>query len=206
MNEISSCISSNPAAFASLLSAIISASVAFTVAVIAQYLGKKKDRTQFLSTKFEELYLLLNEIAESNTRIYKLTDSAMRGSPQSKKELIALSDSELYGHVRAKKIVMYVRVYFPKLTKIHVKLFSTEQMLNGLLYALATDLPIKGEDLIRSHLKVGRLLMLMESEMINNRAYLTKDFYFFGRYKNTTDDELNMELDIPEVFQAVLKK
>jgi hypothetical protein len=96
-------ISANPSAFASLVSAIIAASVALIVFTVTQFLASKKERTQFLTPKLETLYLLLNKVSEDNTKFFKLIYLILDGNSQAREQLAAMDDLELYGHRTSKE-------------------------------------------------------------------------------------------------------
>src|SRR4051812_19427839 len=116
----------NPSAFASLTSAVIAASVAFIVFAITQYLTGKRDRTRFLTPKLEELYLLLNSVSEDNAKFFKLLYLCLEGDESARQEFNSVGDLDLYGHKTAKRIIMYIRLYFPKLSRIHQLLFASQ--------------------------------------------------------------------------------
>lgn len=69
--------SGNPSAAASIVSAIIAASVAILVFTFTQYLTRRRDRTQFLTPKLEDLYLLLNQVSENNVKFFRLVYLAL---------------------------------------------------------------------------------------------------------------------------------
>jgi len=114
MNNILKWISENPGAFASLISAIIAASAAVTVFAVTQFLTYKRERTQFLTPKLEELYLLLNEMSENNVDFFKLICRCVEGNVLAKKEMDSMDELDLCGFRKAKKIIMYIRLYFPQ--------------------------------------------------------------------------------------------
>ena len=89
-------------------------------------IARKRDATQLLLPKLEQVYLLLNELSEHNARMFKLYHLAMEGDAEAQKTLNGLDDLTHYGLDRGKKIIMYIRLYFPALSKIHQMLFAAE--------------------------------------------------------------------------------
>jgi hypothetical protein len=191
-------ISNNPSAFASLVSAVIAASVALAVFSLSQFITKKRERTQFLTPKLEELYLLLNQVSEDNARFFKLIYQCLIGETNAKQEIEAIDDLEIYGHRTAKRIIMYIRLYFPRLSKIHQKLFAAQRELNQYIFQVHTDKPPDLSDVVQASGKVGHFIRLMEEEIIRNRDYLLCDYYFFKNYKITTKDEIETEIPHPD--------
>jgi hypothetical protein len=179
-------LSGNPSALASLISAIIAASVALVVFTITQLLTRRRERTQFLAPKLEELYLLINKVAEDNARFFKLIYLTLQGVPSARQQMAAIDDLELYGAVTAKKIIMYIRLYFLPLARIHQMLFNAQHKLNALMFELHSDKPPDLQAVKNASGQVGHFLRLMEEEIIDNRDHLLEDHFFPRRYRYTT--------------------
>jgi len=73
-------IAEDSGASSSLISAMIAAAVAIIVVVVNGIIARRQQRLQFLQPKLEELYLLLNEVAERNTRLFKLLAALLHKS------------------------------------------------------------------------------------------------------------------------------
>ncbi len=187
----------NPSAFASVTSAIIAASVALFVFAVTQFITRKRDRTQFLLPKLEELYLLVNELAEQNAIQFKLFYRFLRGDKDVAKNIAEIDDIDLYGHRRGKKIIMYIRLYFPKLSRIHEMLFSAERELNILKFHSSSDAPPTVEELINASGRVGHFIRLIEQEIISNRDSLLGAGVFPKKYRETTEAEIEDEIPRP---------
>lgn len=198
MRSIIDWVTSNPSAAASLGSALIAASVALVVFAITQMIARRRDATQLLLPKLEQLYLLLNELSEHNARMFKLYHLAMEGDIEAQKTLNGLDDLTHYGLDRGKKIVMYVRLYFPVLARIHQMLFAAERELNVLRYKVRSDDPPHVEDLLMAGGKVGHFLRLMEQEITDNRDVLLKANWFPTRYRAVTQKQIDNPVPRPE--------
>ena len=84
-------LSGNPSAAAS----VIAASVALLVFTFGQFLTGRRDRTQFLMPKLEELYLLLNNVAEDNVKLFRLIYLALDGDHEAIREISTMEEVEL---------------------------------------------------------------------------------------------------------------
>lgn len=187
-------IAEDSGATSSLISAIIASAVAIIVVAVNATIARRQQRVQFLQPKLEELYLLLNEVAERNTRLFKLLAAVVEGDIGAKKHLEELDDLEVYGHLTAKKIIMLVRLYFPKLTRIHQLLFSAERKLSQKVWSLSMSEPIEMEELLEASGRVGHMLRLMEQEMVENQRFLLKATTVPRFYRQASEDEV---LDVP---------
>lgn len=181
-----------------MMSAIIAASVALTVFALTQLLGRKRERGQFLTPKLEALYGLVNEVAAWNASMCRLAYMVTDGDQESRKKLLEMDDLELYGHRHAKSIIMYIRLYFPQLSRIHQRLFRAQAELNRAIFELHSDKPPKMEELIKAGGMVGHFLRLMEAEIVNNRDALIRDRFFPKRFKPSTDAEIDAVMPPPE--------
>lgn len=174
----------NPAILPALTSALIAAAVAVFVMTVSQYLTFKKGRTDFLTPKLEQLYLLLNEVSEHNVTQFKLHFNALNGDAVARKQLADMDDLDIYGQRRAKKIIMYVRLYFPRLSRAHQRVFTAERQLNTLKHGIAALVKPDPEAYIAASGEVGHCLMLMEQELIENRDVLLRANVFPRFYRS----------------------
>lgn len=186
----------SPSASASLISALIAASVAIIVVCINQSFSRRQQRVQYLTPKLEELYLLVNSVSESNARSFKLLISCLHGDIEAKSKLDNLDELELYGHLTAKKIIMLVRLYFPQLSKIHQNVFSSQRKLNHLTWLLTNNEPPEVDELINISGEVGHMLRLMEQEIIDNKNKLLRSKLINFPYKRTSQHQLS-EVPLP---------
>jgi hypothetical protein len=198
MTNILNWITRNPSAVAPLASAVIAASVALLVFAITQFLTHKRERTQFLTPKLEELYLLLNKVAEDNTRFFKLIYLSLEGSPDARHEIGSIDDLDLYGHSTAKRMIMYIRLYFPRLSRIHQLLFAAQRDLNQFVFQLHSETPPDLVNVVNASGRVGHFLRLMEEEIISNRDHLLGDYFIPRLYRDTTQDAIKAEIPPPD--------
>lgn len=198
MEKIADWAVANPSAAASIASAVIAASVALIVFTVTQMIARKRDATQLLLPKLEQVYLLLNELSEHNARMFKLYHLALEGDAEAQKTLNGLDDPTHYGLDRAKKIVMHIRLYFPALSRIHRMLFAAERQLNMLRYQVSSDDPPEVEDLLMAGGNVGHFLRLMEQEIIDNRDALLKANWLPQRYRSVTQEQIDNPSPRPE--------
>lgn len=196
----------NPSAAASIASAVIAAAVALLVFTITQMITRKREATQLLLPKLEQLYLLLNDLSEQNARMSKLYYLAVEGDAEARRKLNETDDLVSYGLDRAKKIIMYIRLYFPNLSKIHQLLFAAEHQLNALRFEAGSANPPKQMDLLLAAGRVGHFLRLMEEEIIDNRDVLVKSNSFPRRYRSVSQEQINNPASPPsEPFMRTAK-
>jgi hypothetical protein len=92
---------------------------------------------------------------------------------------------------------MYIRLYFPKLSRIHQMLFAAQREMNNLLFAFHTEKPPNLEELATTGGKVAHFLRLMEAEIVNNRDALIGDRMLPRRFKESTADEIDAVIPRP---------
>lgn len=187
-SHVSNWFAQNPGAFATLASACVAASVAFLVAVLTQFVTSRRDQIKFLTGKLEELYLLFNKSAEDNVTRFEGVDKWFHGILPEKRDIEKIDD--LYGLNHNKRIIMLIRLYFPNLSFLHQQLFHTQRNLNDLYYSLFNGDAPSFEKFIQASGKLAHFLRLIEGEIIANRKKLTRDYWFFCRYKKTSHRDL----------------
>lgn len=133
MKELLAWSTTQPGAFASLIGAVIAASVGLFTFSLTQLLTSRRERAVFLTPKLEALYLLLNEVAAHHARVCQIFFRALKGDEEARVELRDMDVVKLYGHDNAKKIVMYIRLYFPKLSEVHQLLFGAQREIDNML-------------------------------------------------------------------------
>ncbi|MBU4209362.1 MAG: hypothetical protein KKD12_06800 [Proteobacteria bacterium] len=198
INVLTDWIDKNPSPFASLVAAVVAASVALIVFGLTHHFARKREQIQFLTGKLEELYLSLNQVAESNAQFFKLIALCLAGHQAAKQQLDETEDIELYGHRLAKRIIMLIRLYFPRLSSIHQRLFATQRHLNELIFQLHSETPPELKAVVVASGRVGHFIRLMEEEVIRNRDFLLRDCTCFKRYMKTTQAEIEAEIPPPD--------
>lgn len=191
MSELLFWITENQGIAGTIISAVIAAAVALIVFALTQIFTQKREQIRFLTPKLEELYLHLNGVASDNASLFKLTINCVEGNQAACKQLASIDELTLYGHSRAKEIIMLIRLYFPQLSKIHQHLFSAQRELNNKMWALLNAEPPSSDEIIFASGLVGHFNKLMEAELIKNRDALIGDYFFFKRFKGSTDEEIS---------------
>ncbi|WP_162488482.1 hypothetical protein [Azospirillum lipoferum] len=167
-------IEGNPSVFATLMSAIIAASVAIIVFALTQFITNRRERSKLLTQKLEELYILVNEVFEKNADRCERYKAASLGDEDALGYFIKTHSTEVYGHSRAKKIIMYIRLYFPELTYVHQHAFKAEAKVNHALYKIHTGSMESFDKIFELSGAFGQLMRLMEKEIIENYAKLVR--------------------------------
>ena len=184
-------LQSAPSGAISVLTAIIGALVALLVVVLTQWILGRRARTELLTSKLEELYLLLNQTSSENVERYeRLIVHLYRVN----KETTPLPlDRSTYSLDLHKKIIMYVQLYFPHLKPAHIRMFQSNHAVSNLLHSAASG-EHPTEDEIRSAFgDYGDCLRNMEDEIIQNRAILVRDTMWPRHYKAS-----NIHVPMPE--------
>jgi hypothetical protein len=190
-------IRGNPSSFASMIAAVIAASVALIVFALTQLLTSRRERKQFLTPKLEQLYLLLNRIADGNVNSFKRVYVALHGSESARERLLTVDERELYDYQTSKEMIMYTRLYFPKLSRVHQLLFGAQSALHDAIFRINSDSPPEYPYVEGAFGRVAHFIRLMEVEIIRNRDRLIGDYFFFRRYKGATEDEIEAENPAP---------
>lgn len=174
-------LQSAPPGAIALLTAIVGALVAIFVVVLTQWMLGRRARTELLTSKLEELYLLLNQASSENVGRYEKLVVHLYRAPSETKPLPL--DRSTYSLDLHKKIVMYVQLYFPRLRPAHIRMFRSNSAITDILYrASAGEKPQQAEIHIAFG-SYGDCLRNMEDEIIQNQAILVKDAVLPRRYR-----------------------
>lgn len=183
MSALISWFAAAPQGAIAVLTAILTAVVAVLVTVLTQWILGRRARTELLTKKLEELYLALNEISAHNVERLEKALPLTTATPFNKPKVIGES-VERQGLDLHKKIVMLVRLYFPKLSEAHQAVFETNSLVNSLIYEAETGPPLSQSQLLERSGAYRDAVVAMEEELIQNRRYLVKDYFFPIRYKS----------------------
>lgn len=182
MSDLIAWFAAAPQGAIAILTAILAAIVAVLVTLLTQWILGRRSRTELLTKKLEELYLTLNEVAAHNLKRFEeshpLTSATLFNKPK-----ITGSSVERQGLDLHKKIVMIVRLYFPKLAEAHQAVFQHNRAVNMLIYEAESGPPLSEEQLIALSSAYRDAVVAMEEELIRNRKILVEDFIFPVRYK-----------------------
>jgi hypothetical protein len=174
-------LQSAPPGGITLLAAIIGALVAVLVAGLTQWILGRRARTELLTSKLEELYLLLNQASSENVDRYEKLVVHLYRAPSETKPLPL--DRSTYSLDLHKKIIMYVQLYFPRLKSAHIRMFQSNSAITDILYrAGAGEKPTETE-IHAAFGSYGDCLRNMEDEIIQNRAILVNDAVLPRRYR-----------------------
>ncbi|WP_147319017.1 hypothetical protein [Cognatiluteimonas weifangensis] len=166
-----------------ILTAALAALVAVTVALLTQWILGRRARTDLLTKKLEELYLALNEVSAHNVkRAEEVLPYAASGMHRIQKPVgSSVKRQALDLH---KRIVMLVRLYFPKLSSTHQRVFRWNSRVNELIHRIESGIPSSEKELLQLSGAYGDALAAMEQEIITNRRLLTKDGLLLRRYRS----------------------
>jgi hypothetical protein len=172
----------NSSAVMSLSTALISAAVAIVILVLSQWALSRRSRKELLTSKLEELYLLINQVGERNVERFelfvKLANKEIKFNDINVNETI-----KIYGLDINKKIVMLIRLYFPQLSATHQKFFDANRKINKLIYDLSHDKETNDNEVNTIFFEYLDLLKIFEEEIIQNKDVLVKAYLFPRIYK-----------------------
>jgi hypothetical protein len=184
MDQFINTLKDLPTAVTSLSTAFISAAVALIVVVLSQWALSRRNRKDFLTNKLEELYLLVNEIGEHNVERFELLVKLSNG----KRKFDDTNSEEtvrIYGLDINKKIVMLIRLYFPKLALTHQKTFQANRNINQLIFNLNNGDKTDSAEIDNVLSEFINLLKQFEDEIIQNKDILIKSSILPQIYKKT---------------------
>ena len=182
MSAFAAWIGAAPQGAIAILTAILAAVVAVLVASLTQWILGRRARTELLTKKLEELYLMLNEVAAHNLKRVEEALPLSTATPFNKPK-ISGGSIERQGLDLHKKIVMLVRLYFPALSASHQAVFRSNNAVNTLIHEAETGPPMSEERLLSLSGSYRDAYVAMEEEIIENRRILVRDHVFPVRYK-----------------------
>lgn len=151
---------------------------------LTQWILGRRARTELLTKKLEDLYLLLTDVLAHNLK--RVEEALPLFTDATTIQDLTRSSSDRQGLDLHKKIFMYVRLYFPKLSKTHQHAFQRNSAINMLIYSIETGNKHKTDELMSLSYSYRDAIVTMEEEIINNRNILTKDHFIFRKYKKPT--------------------
>ncbi|KQP12064.1 hypothetical protein [Pseudorhodoferax sp. Leaf265] len=171
---------SAPAGLVSLLTAFMAAFVALAVVVLTQWILNRRQRAELLAKKLEEIYVLLNQAASDNIQRYQAIFAKLRNGAETSPAGLEPSAYHLDLH---KKIVMYVRLYFPLLGPAHQHMFRCNNRISWIVHRLASGEQVEQKDVLEAFGAYGDSLRNLEQEIIDNKSLLVGDRAWPRRYK-----------------------
>jgi len=182
MSALVAWLASAPPGAIAILTGVLAAVVALIVAALTQWTLGRRARTELLTKKLEELYLTLNEVSAHNVKRSEEALPLTTATPFNKPK-ISGGSVERHGLDLHKKIVMLVRLYFPKLAAAHQVVFRFNGNVNMLIYEAETGPPLSEERFVKAVGEYRDAAVAMEEEIIQNRRVLVKDHLIPVRYK-----------------------
>jgi hypothetical protein len=182
MNTFTAWLSAAPQGAIAVLTGLLAAAVAVTVTFITQWILGRRARTDLLTKKLEELYLVLNEVSAHNVNRVEAALPLATATPFEKTNITG-SSIERQALDHHKKIVMLVRLYFPPLSKAHQEIFHRNSDVNMLIYEAEVGPPLSEHKLLSLSGLYRDALVAMENEIILNRRILVRDHIVPMRYK-----------------------
>lgn len=182
MNALIAWLSGAPQGAIAILAAALAAIVAVLVAVFTQWFLGRRARTELLTQKLEELYLALNEVSAHSVNRVEEAIPLITATPMNKPNITGSAVTR-HGLDLHKKIVMLVRLYFPKLSAAHQAMFRCNSEVNMLISEAEVGPPLLEDRLVMLSVAYRDATVAMEEELIRNRTLLVRDHLLPVRYK-----------------------
>ncbi len=182
MSALVTWLKAAPEGAVALTTAILAALVAVFITVLTQWILGRRARTELLTKKLEELYLALNDASAHNVARTNAAMPLTTATPFNRQN-VSSTPVEAVGLDLHKKIIMYVRLYFPQLAAAHQEVFIHNREVNMLIHEAETGPQLSEERLMEFSFRYIEALKSMEGEIIVNRSVLVKDTLFPRRYR-----------------------
>ncbi len=182
MNALMIWLTAAPQGAIAILTAVLAAVVAVLVVFLTQWILGRRARTELLTKKLEDLYLALNDISAHNAKRVEEALPLLTATPFTKTNVTG-STNEQQGLDLHKKIVMLVRLYFPKISKAHQEVFRRNNAVNALIFEVQNGPPVPEERLFFLSGAYRDAVVAMEEEIIRNRRILVNDHILPARYR-----------------------
>jgi hypothetical protein len=170
-----------------MVSALISATVAFAVLIIAQCVIFWRERSRLLLGKLEDLYILLLDLGERNlTRFEPLTrllaSEVVKQNKLPFAQVVAaanarteLSLDEIIAGDLLERVSLLVDFYFPQLRPELDDMFETNRECIAILYGTTTEFA-DYKQVIKISTAFADRKAVMEKRILAERPVLTKTF------------------------------
>lgn len=185
MSALLAWLAAAPQGAVAIVCAALAALVALLVAILTQWFLGRRARTELLTKKLEDLYLVLNEISTHSVVRFEESLPLATASPFNRPKFSGGS-SERRERDLHKKVVLLVRLYFPSLEEAHQAVLRCNNKVHTLIYEAETGPPFSEDRLMEfsgAFRDAFEALEAMEEELIKNRLVLARDYFFPVRYK-----------------------
>ena len=168
----------DPKVLVGMVATLVSAIVALSVVLLTQRATDKRSKREFLTQKLEELYLELcsspDDVIQQWNHMWDILEGKVKPMES------PLMTDDLYGHDRAKKISMYIRLYFPGLFELHKVQFSIQSQFNDAVHAVLAgeEVDMQGVKEIMfangdAHQEIEKAIIVHKERLVNGMAIKT---------------------------------
>ncbi len=185
MTELINWIKAAPPNAIPVVTALLAAIVALVVMILTQWVLGRRARTDLLTKKLEELYVLvlkwLDDAAATKTTVDRLLES----QPLSQE-----ARATILSHVNQpradRRASMYINMYFQRLNRFDEDVFRANQHFTKVVRQFGEGEKTTNVDIQRAYLKLWLLLQPLRDEILKNHAYLTRSRLFRPSYKQSS--------------------
>lgn len=188
MRELLEWLRRAPPSAIPIVTAVVAAIVALVVAVLTQWILGRRARTELLTKKLEELYLLLLHWMDDTAATKIQVDELVMNQPLSAEQRSRVL--ELYAQPRAdRRISMYIDLYFPRLKRFGGKVFEANRDFSKVIRLMGQGEMTTALAIERPWVRLSHTLSNLRREIVANGAYLIRRGLLRLRYKEVTIDE-----------------
>jgi len=182
MSDLVTWFAAAPQGAIAILTAVLAAVVALLVTFITQWIVGRRARTELLTKKLEELYLMLNEVSDHGVKRTIEALPLASATPFTRPK-ISVGVVERQGLDLHRRIFMLVRLYFPKLSPAHDAVVLCNREVNTLIDDAETGPPLSEDRLLQLSVAYRTSVVAMEEELVLNRRVLVMDHLFPVQYR-----------------------
>jgi hypothetical protein len=169
-----------------IATAVLAAVVALVVATLTQWILGRRARTDLLTKRLEELYVLILQWMDEVTSTKILVDELVDSQPLAPEQRLKVL--ERYSKPRVdRRISMYIDLYFRRLDRFNKGLFEANRGFARVIRLMGQGNKTSLADIQRGYVKLHNLLSPLRQEIVENRARLTGRLQL--RYKDCKPDD-----------------
>jgi hypothetical protein len=157
------------------MTGVLSACGALLIVFITQWIIARRARTEILTKKLEELFLLVNDASVENGNRYNAAQDLFRvnrADPSAeRKDVVHLSRNLPLDH----KINMYVQLYFPDVRETQREVAAINQDMVAVFHKLSDRSALEPREILAAFLDMNAALTAFRKELVDNRARLVRE-------------------------------
>jgi hypothetical protein len=158
----------------------VGAGAAIGVVLLTQWFNGNRQRTDLLTAKLEELFLLLVDAGSHSFARRNMIENSttMTGNG----EQMYPMDDTVFGLESLSKIEMYVRLYFPRLEELQKDLRGTNNGIISLAFEVERGERPKSKEISETFTRFQKQLQLLTDKIVQEKSSLVYQGLFASAY------------------------